>query len=286
MSLLISGPYNQVTSPVQRGFNSPQCQRQTGRWSPTTGWTFDQEFRGLSTTQMNNLATQFGAAGIEYELTTQNGIATMRTVDTTGNVTIDTWEINASQTSTSIFKNPLIMAALGSNDLAVLASAYLTGHTADAELQTVVNTLNADSPPTPLAKPDVSGSNATARVWSMIKNSDDMTYYADIYSLRHTTNASNRGYYNVADTNVNCLYTQAQLLSEIGNSSYWIFPAPAEIVGAINSIFSQIGTTPANFLKSALKGGSSRVTAANNRVNITTEYKLYNWSTDLYASAV
>ncbi|MEI6195262.1 MAG: hypothetical protein WCS42_13125, partial [Verrucomicrobiota bacterium] len=60
---------------------------------------------------------------------------------------------------------------------------------------------------------------------------------------------------------------------------------PNEIIGALNVIFNGIGSPPANYLQGALKGGSSRVTAANNRINIVTEYKLFNWSTDDYQLA-
>ena len=111
------------------------------------------------------------------------------------------------------------------------------------------------------------------------------TFFADQYTLKHTTNASNRGYFNVADVNVNAIYTQAQFYSEITNSSYWIFPAPNEIIGALNTIFGNLYPVPANYLPGALKGGSSRVTTARNRVNITTEYKIFNWSPDVYSLA-
>ena len=108
------------------------------------------------------------------------------------------------------------------------------------------------------------------------------SFFWDVYSLRHTTNASNRGYSNIADYNVNRIYTQAQFLSEITNGTFWIFPAPIQIISALNTVFTGLGTAPSNYLKGALKGGSSRVTTANNRVNIVTEYKLLNWSTDDY----
>ena len=106
MPFIPIGPYTQLTNPVQRGYGTPYCQRQTGRYSPTTGWTFDQDFRGLSFIQMNALANQFGNLGIEYELTLQAGIATLKVTDTSGNQTVDVWEITANQVSVSWLKNP------------------------------------------------------------------------------------------------------------------------------------------------------------------------------------
>ena len=133
MAFLPGGPYTQLSNPVQRGFGTPFCQRQTGRYSPTTGWTFDQDFRGLSFLQMNALASQFGNQGIEYELTLQAGISTLKVTDTSGNQTIDVWEITANQVSVSWLKNSLLnlrlytiaAAVSGSGDQNVL-DAWVT----------------------------------------------------------------------------------------------------------------------------------------------------------------
>jgi len=53
----------------------------------------------------------------------------------------------------------------------------------------------------------------------------------------------------------------------------------------LNSIFLGLGNPPANFITGALKGGSSRITAAQNRVNIVTEYLLALIDTDNYFTA-
>jgi hypothetical protein len=69
-----------------------------------------------------------------------------------------------------------------------------------------------------------------------------------------------------------------------------VFPCPLEIIGALDQIFIDlpaiVGPQAAYYIPGALKGASSRVTAANIRVNIVTEYKLANWNTDLYYYAV
>jgi hypothetical protein len=123
---------------------------------------------------------------------------------------------------------------------------------------------------------------AALNVADMKKLGQD-TYYFDQYSLRHTTNASNRGYYNVADVGVNKLYTQSQFLNEITDPAYWVFPCPDEILGALATVFADLATADSAHLQSALKGGSPRSTTSNNRVNITTEYAIDVWSTLLYA---
>src|SRR6185312_2869158 len=120
MPLIVAGPYTTLVPPTQRGLSTPFCRRQTGRWSPTNGWTFDQEFSGLSLQAMENLSAIYQNAGIEYEITYQNGIVTMRTVDTTGTITIDVWEITASRYSGSVLASPKVAQDISTNDLKVL----------------------------------------------------------------------------------------------------------------------------------------------------------------------
>lgn len=281
MPLILSGPYTELVAPFQRGFSTAFCQKQTGRWSPTTGWTFDQDFRGLSYANMQALANVYSGAGIEYELTLQDGKASMRTIDTTGNITIDTWEVKASQVTKTIFENPIILANVTANDLAVLGYAAAT----DAkDLPTALANVNASDPGTTYTMPNMSNAY-TDWLWRQVFLNSVESYFADQYSLTHTTSASNRGYYNVADVDVNCIYTQAQFYSEIMNASSWIFPAPPEIIGALNTVFSHLPPPVAPFVQGALKGGATRVTAANNRVNVTTEYLIENWSNYLYSLA-
>ena len=276
MSLILGGPYLETALPTQKGLGTPFCRRQTGRMCPTTGWTFDQEFNSLSLANMEGLANVYSNAGIEYELTYQNGIATMRTRDTTGNVTIDIWEIAANRQAISLLQNPYYLANVSTNDLTVIGRAIKD----TSELSAAVTALNADG--SGFTEPTVTGSTATARLWNKLRNLDLGIFFADQYLLRHKTNASNRGYYNVADTNVNCIYTQAQLYSEITNGTYWFFPCPAEIIGALNVIFSGLPSPPSNFMQGALKGAAQRTTSARNRVNIETEYDLSNIDEDNY----
>jgi hypothetical protein len=285
MSLIVVGPYTTLVPSAQRGFSVPFCRRQTGRWSPTNGWTLDQEFNSLSLSAMENLSAIYQNAGIEYEITFQNGIATMRTVDTTGTITIDVWEITASRISETVFGSPKVIAEVSTNDLKVLARAYRKQITPAAAVKEMNTTTPA--PSTKYTEPDTTVDGPTKRLYEKVFNSDgdEATFLLDQYSLRHTTNASNRGFFNVADVNVNRIYTQAQFFSEIKDAGFWIFPAPLEIIGALVTIFNGIGTPLANRVTGALKGGSSRITAAGNRVNIVTEYLLAQIDTDNYFMA-
>jgi hypothetical protein len=257
-----------------RGDTSPQLQKFTGRYSPTSGWSYDQEFSGLDPIQMQTLADIYRAVGCEYDLSYGDGKATLRTVDNRGNITIDTWEIGVNHTSKSSLQNPNNGVALAYQE--IIARALKDGEGLDAAVQALDDDMGGDVYPE-----DIKTDPASMRLWKRMLNGQD-TYNFDQYVLRHTTNASNRGYYNVADANVNKIYTYSQFLNEITNGGYWFFPAPNEILGALSVIFGNLATPKPYFLQGALKSGSPRSTAANNRINIVTEYAIDVWSSDEY----
>jgi hypothetical protein len=256
-----------------RGDSSPQLQKFSGSYSPTSGWSYDQEFAGLDPNQMQTLADTYRAVGCEYDLSYGDGKATLRTVDNRGNITIDTWEIGVNHTSKSSLQNPNNGVALAYQE--IIARAIKDGSSLDAARQSLeddTGDVYAD---------DIESVPAAMRLRKRMLNGQD-SYNFDQYVLRHTTNASNRGYYNVADANVNKIYTYSQFLNEIMDGGYWFFPAPTEILSALSVIFGNLATAGANFLQGALKSGSPRSTAANNRVNIVTEYTIDVWSSDEY----
>lgn len=97
--------------------------------------------------------------------------------------------------------------------------------------------------------------------------------------LRHTTNAPADFTQNIADDGVGTVYTTGSLISEISNSSYWINPCPPRLVEKIGNI-----TLPAEsgYTTGWLKKPSNESSAANNRINISTEYVFSNWINVLY----
>ena len=277
-TIYISGPtnYTIVNDAIWKGSASPFLKSFSGKFSPTSGWSFNQKFSGLSVLQMQTLANIYSASGCAYTVSYDNGMATLETEDNRGNVTIDTWEIGVNRTTRGCLQNPLNIAALGgvgSVDLLALAS-FAAGDVVVTGTQTQYDATKAYI---------VAGDNnpAALRLLDRMNTGQD-SYQFDQYTLRHNTNASNRGYYNVADLNVNCIYTYANLIGEITNFGYWIFPAPPEILGAISDIFAGLASPLAYYMQGALKGGSQRTTTANNRINISTEYALDVWSTDEY----
>lgn len=271
-----------VNKAIQIGSNAPFLGSFSGKYSPTSGWSFNQKFSGLSYWQMQRLAYLYSSSGCSYTISYENGKVTLETEDNRGNVTIDTWEIGVNRTTRGSFQNPLDIAALSANDLKVIAYGFQNGI---PNLPDVLDALNKSQTGGPVySLPDITTPSATQRFYDRVMTLGQESYQFDQYSLRHMTNASNRGFYNVADENVNYIYTYANFISEITNTNYWIFPAPPEILGALSVIFGNLSSPQSDYMQGALKGGSGRVTAANNRVNITTEYQIDVWSTDEYSS--
>lgn len=107
------------------------------------------------------------------------------------------------------------------------------------------------------------------------------THYAvNQYVLRHTTNVSN--VYEGLDTDDGSgqIYTNDQLFLEI-QSAGWTFPCPSRITRKITGITTgQVAHT--GYQWGWLKKGCTETTSANNRVDISSEYWLAEWSMLLY----
>jgi len=278
-----------MATPVLRGTLQPQLQKWVGKYSPTSGFTYEQEFKGLSAELMQIVANDYANTGCSYTLTSQFGVATLATEDTRGNITLDTWEIGVSQTLISIFKNPLTIASMSAVELAFLAWTYEIGNNADATEEAFNASYTGQTYGGSFTLPSVSSSSAFWRLYERIFVFKEDSAFFDQYTLRHTTNVSNRYPSNIADTNKNCIYTPAQFYAEVQSTDYWLFPMPQAFVNVLasNTAPTPPGSSTMNYGKylwGYLKGGSPRTTAANNRSNIVTEYKQFLWSTDTYGT--
>ena len=102
------------------------------------------------------------------------------------------------------------------------------------------------------------------------------------YKLRHTSNIPARWKSSVADFNVEKIYTIPQFVAEITGSN-WIIPCPTYMVYKIsNFIPDSVAAWTPWYVWGALKEKSDAVSAANNRVELVTEYLIDNISTLLY----
>ncbi len=272
---------------VRRGIPEPILQWQEWSWDQSVGYTLDQEYQGLDYAAMTRLANFFNAYGVSTRVRFQASKATLTTRDATGNYTVDKWEMNADQTQPSIFENNLFN--------------YLMNQAVDKSTAiTLLRTTLQNSDPTTstsqwnylIGQADFLNALGPAfgvgsqNLIQLQQYFDDYNlgvtnFVSGRYSLRHTTNAPNRWTANVADFNVEKIYTISQLLSEVQNSNLWILPMPGYLAYKIAN-YAVPNLRGSNYVWGALKERSSASTAANNRIDIVTEYLIDQINTNLY----
>ncbi len=102
------------------------------------------------------------------------------------------------------------------------------------------------------------------------------------YRLRHTSNIPARWNVSVADFNVEKIYTISQLIAECTGGGF-IYPLPNYLSYKIlHFVPDAVAAWTPYYVWGALKEKSDAQTAANNRVEITTEFLIDNINSNLY----
>ena len=257
--------------PIFRGDFINHLQWETFDFDPQRGFIYRAEFRGIGQVAMLALQAQYVAAGIANRLTERFDVFTMEAEDATQAYTIDTWQIVGDEESRDGLSHPLLYNSL----VALSLDAYKIIASARAHLE-------ANDDPTALfaSGGDFYGSPAILQKFYDLQVRGEDGYFHDRYVLRHTTNAPNRWSVNVSDVGIDQIYTTSQLLTEVQDGTQWIFPLPGRLAYKIGAIPAP--TFQTDYLWGWLKRGSTETSAANNRVDITTEYKLEQWPSGTY----
>ncbi len=229
----------------------------------------------------------------------------------------DKWEISVDQEKPEIFENEKFLAIVQANDNAALTGAYnlrseqimaamkesdsnpvivdtdgtplsnQTGATKWRSLYSkLVNTLLRDSAGAPIvgnALGNGINKNSSTPCLQLFANdyfAGRTSFLRGKYVLRHTTNAPSNYATNVADWNVEKIYSIPLLLSECQSPSYWIMPLPGYLAYKINNY--RVPTLRGNYAWGGLKTRSGAITAARGRVEITTEYIIDAWPIHTY----
>lgn len=260
-----------------RGTMTPLLQSVRDSSSPVSGFVRTLEYKGVREAEARALFNQYINNGYEAELAVNHGICTLVAVDASGSVTIDTWEIGVNEIVVPSVKNPRHLngsSGVRSANTELIARAIRDGST----IEEAADALEADTGDIY----DTALNAAELRLYKRCLEGRDSFFYHQ-YVLRHTTNVSNRWGVNISDVGVNMVYNTAALLSETQDSGSWVYPLPGRLAYKINLINSNHPAEPDAFhLNGWLKAASSESTAANNRVNIVTDYKFFTWSTDEY----
>jgi len=266
-----------------RGTFTPKIQQSRESYSPSQGYESEAEYKSFSQPQIASQALVAQALGYTTETVSSFGkySLTIRTTSLSGSgteVIIDTWEVPVSKKSLAITYHPAVLGILKRcGDL----SAVLRG------IKEAVQTTDAYSEITDL-DPVITADEPTLFAFLDLARQGVDHFYFSAYTLKHTTNVGNRYAVNVADLNVDMIYSTCQLLTEAQNSGLWIYPMPGRLAYKIQLLDAHFqllyrpADLPAGWKWGWLKYGSSEQTAANNRINIVTEYEFGLISTLLY----
>jgi len=208
---------------------------------------------------LNGIANSYQSQRVAYELEATERKSILTATASGGqlgipDLTTDTWQILGNEIQKSLLEHPDVVAAVPSTVRDQLYKAELAG-TDEVSF----------SPPL--------GAYAS-KVFDRLRRG--ATHYAlGQYVVRHTTNVSNQYGVNVADFNIERIYTTSQLIAETTNSNSWIFPMPGRMVYKLQNIVAPTAKT--DYLWGWRKLPSTETTTAGNRVEITTEYWLEQW---------
>jgi hypothetical protein len=213
----------------------------------------------------------------------------------------DTWELLTNEATESIFSNPLIVGNesggtgwMNDNDKVVLS--YMARN--NCTMAEAVSDLNAMVNATPQSlNPPISGGAAGSpdqyqgvsdvrSIQIMLEIQKGQGEYENpTYVLRHTSYCSPTALYDSSIENVECIYTPAQLLTEVGSG--WTYNLPPRLYSKIAQI--PVRYPPLTEADYYVFGWLKRITRepqlSNFMISVETEYECNLWSNLRYALA-
>jgi hypothetical protein len=290
------------TVPIKKGTLGPFQKPYTLRFDPRSGQTLKLKNLG-NTAALLSLVALAQSQGATGDFTVDPVLSTLETETPIQGITIngvaiaeyvfDQWEIETNESSESVFGDPRVQANISSNDRAVIARAIADRCSlGQAASRIGLGTNDQGNPgdniganwPSPVTTFVAPTAGQSLQLYNeMMKMQDAWGPFT--YVLRHTSNTNAQSTYNVADNNVNQIYTTAQLLSEVQSGFLWTYPIPSRLVTKILNIPVQYAETneAAYYLWGWKKSASREQINAQFRVDIVTEYVLALWSTIRYA---
>jgi hypothetical protein len=232
------------------------------------------DFLGISYDQMLLLQESYVNAGVSCDLTLDKDVSSLAIHDATANYTLDTWQIFGADSRKDLLSHPAVLSITGLDQkMTKDLRDFVSGLSASTDAVALMATAPFSG---------VSGGNKTIlenflTLYEMGGTEFDSDAENIGYVLRHTTNAPNRWGTNIADFNTGLVYTPAHLLSEAGDGTLWILPLPARMAYKITNFVAPASVS--GFTWGWKKSRSTESTAANNRIDIVTEYLLGRFNT-------
>lgn len=251
---------------VYRGSLLPYLQDEVWDFDPTRGFIHRMNFKGASPAQVLALQQDYARLGIACRLAyNQGGTAGLEVEDSTMQYTIDVWELVGNSEARDGLSHRKLLA-LATNEQIAMIRQHLE---------------NNDKPSDAFQDPDLEAKAGTlVQTFYELQQRGSTEFRQGQYVLRHKTNAPNRWGANIADFGVDQIYTVSQLLSEAMSSALWRLPLPGRMAYKIARLPPPTYNT--GYMWGWLKSASTETTAANNRVEISTEYTLEQWSLAYY----
>lgn len=263
-----------------RGSFLPQLQWEENDFDPQRGFIYRAMFKGMNSYNVEQLSNQYTAQGIACRLrySNEDGMTTLEVVDSTEEFTLDTWNLDGDEERVDLFSLPTMLSLFNGTDNFSTLRGDVENNTPTSQVVAAVQAAGFSSPQ----------ANFVGRIYSLyLAGTTEFRNdaYGTGYVLKHSTNVSNRWTVNVADSNVGEIYSPAELLTEVSSATLWINPLPPRLqykLSIIASIAQSLFPALPNYAWGWLKSRSNESTAANNRVNIQTNYTFALWSTDIY----
>lgn len=298
------------TAPIIRGNDEPQLQRIRYTKNASTGGQVTEEWRGGSTTKMTTKWNANVYLVQNAEMTFERDVAELKLTwggtpsggaggTNSLEITIDRWEVPEPKSEKPRFSHPLLYQWL--QVLAVFDGTLIPeewkiinyisqlnrGVSNNVKAVDLFKESNFKGWDSFSASYSTTGVQYIARAYQAVVQGQTH-YQSSQYSLRHTTNTPNYWSRNVADNNVNRIYTQSQLIAECTDSTLWYFPLPGRLqykLAASYADFAAQTPTRANYQIGWLKSASSETTTGRSRNEIQTGFVLDQWPLDVYPLA-
>lgn len=296
-----------MATPIKRGDDNPQLQRQTWTNEWSRGNSYAEDWKGINPAKMQAKFNGLTFSAQRASMTVEKGVAELRVewaADAAGGLgsgalelTVDRWECPEPRIEKHVFNHPYYIDGIYSfctysgkattaDNISTLLALVQKGASNKSPWSTFVASVAAFGSWSGFATANATLSAFMVRMYNLVLN--DQTHYQDAtYACRHTTNAPAYWTRNVADFAVNCILTPSQFMSEVTNGGLWYYPMPARLQYKLSAAASDlIASVPArsNYLIGWLKAPSGEATVGRGRIEISTSYALDQWSTDLYGT--
>lgn len=301
-----------MTTAIIKGSSAPQYQFWEQNFSRWNQCSSTQVWKSIDLAAISAIAQSYYDAGysgtLRYEHQVASLTVTAPTLDlaggggqSNGNI-VDKWEISVDRESPELFENQYLINLFHSADIfygvpisqQVFAVIRQVATSALPRWPDFIIAMNATKAVTYTGDeivPNVTlGAivNSYSLAQALKYFVDDYfrgatVFYRGKYTLKHTTFAPNSYSANVADFNVEKIYSISQLISECQNGSLWVLPIPTFLTYKIIHYPVPVAIPP-NYMFGALKMRALAVLAARGRIEISTEYLIDSWPIHAYGT--